>query len=219
MQSARRNTRAAKEKFVEVQEAYDILSDDQKRANYDQFGHAGEAGAGGGPSGAGGFGGFGGFPGAGGPGGGPGADFFSDIFRQFAGGAGGPRGGMNREAEYMGSDLQTGMRITFMEAVKGTQKTLDYQCITKCGTCTGSGLKAGAKPKTCERCGGRGQVVFVRGEICLLLPDTFPFVSRRLSDGLCVPSMRRCRKRHPRVGKVQALWRQWRHAGDQEYKS
>jgi molecular chaperone DnaJ len=139
---------------VEIQQAYEILSDEQKRANYDQFGHAGENG-GGGPTGAGGFGDFGGFHSQGG---GQDSDFFSDIFRQFSGG-----GGMPRSESSLGSDLQTSMRISFMEAVKGVEKEIDYRCICKCSTCTGSGLKAGEKAKTCVKCGGRGQVVFIRG--------------------------------------------------------
>jgi DnaJ-class molecular chaperone len=156
----------AQAKFVEVQEAYEILSDEGKRENYDRFGHAGSDSGGGGPTGAGGFGGFEGF----GQQGGGQEDFFSDMFRQFSGG-----GGMPRSKSSLGSDLQTSMRISFMEAVKGAEKTIDYRCITKCSTCTGSGLKAGAKAKTCSQCGGRGQVVFIRGLILFL---RFKVVSR-----------------------------------------
>lgn len=137
----------AKEQFVEIQDAYQILSDDQKRAQYDQYGHADEA-AHGGPSGGGGFGDFGGFNGQ------PGGDFFNDIFRQFQG-----RQQTRQHYQQSGDDIELRMSIDFMDAVKGVEKKFDANVICKCPTCSGSGAKPGSKPKRCESCGGTGQVI------------------------------------------------------------
>ena len=135
----------AEHKFKEAKEAYEVLSDSQKRAAYDQFGHAGvEGGAGGfGGGGAGGFGGFG--------------DIFEDIF----GGGGRQRGGAN--AAYRGSDLQYNLELTLEEAVFGT--TVDIRIPTKktCNTCNGSGAKDGSQPETCTTCQGQGQVRVQQG--------------------------------------------------------
>ncbi|KND01086.1 chaperone DnaJ [Spizellomyces punctatus DAOM BR117] len=165
----------AKDKFIEIQEAYDILSDDQKRANYDQFGHSAFTG-GEGPTGAGGFGGgFGGFNGfGGGAGGGPfggGGSFHGnaqDIFEQlFTGGFGGMpgMGGMGGRGGFdaVGRNIKTSMNVSFMDAAKGTTKPITFTSIVKCKPCTGSGMKAGHKPQRCNVCGGAGQVSFVRG--------------------------------------------------------
>jgi len=128
-------------KFKEVKEAYEILSDSQKRAAYDQFGHAGVDGSGGG--GAGGFGGFG--------------DIFEDIF----GGGGRQRGGAN--AAYRGSDLQYNLELTLEEAIFG--HTVDIRIPTKksCESCDGSGAKEGSQPETCTTCQGQGQVRVQQG--------------------------------------------------------
>ncbi|KAI8590364.1 hypothetical protein BDZ88DRAFT_451264 [Geranomyces variabilis] len=162
----------AKEKFIEIQEAYDILSDDSKRANYDQFGHSAFNNDGG-PTGAGGFGGGynpfggggagnpfaggfgGGFSAGGNPfGGGASRSFFEDLF-----GGGGRAGGF----ETVGRSLKVQMAIPFMEAAKGTTKTINVKTVQKCKPCTGSGLKPGKKASRCDVCGGNGQVAYVQG--------------------------------------------------------
>ncbi|KAI9340682.1 hypothetical protein DFJ73DRAFT_954200 [Zopfochytrium polystomum] len=150
---------AAKDKFVELQSAYEILSDDKKRAEFDQFGHA-EGNAGFGEGFPGGFqGGFGG----GGPMGG--ADFFEHIFGGGFGRGAGTRGGFggNPFASQLPADVEIEVGISFMDAAKGTEKTVSYQAIASCGDCTGSGLKKGAKKSKCSVCGGTGQQIFIRG--------------------------------------------------------
>lgn len=139
---------SAKEKFQECKEAYDILSDEQKRATYNQFGHAGvKQGAQGGP-GAGGFGGFEDVFG----------DIFGDIFAQ-AGGRG--RGGQQRA--HRGSDLKYDLTLTLEEAVHGVTKKITIPSWTACKTCEGSGAKKGTKPVTCKTCAGMGQVRMQQG--------------------------------------------------------
>ena len=133
----------AEHKFKEVKEAYEILSDSQKRAAYDQFGHAGVDQSRGGGHPGGGFGGFG--------------DIFEDIF----GGGGRAQGGAN--AAYRGSDLQYNLELTLEEAVFGT--TVDIRIPSKqtCETCDGSGAKEGSQPETCGTCHGQGQVRMQQG--------------------------------------------------------
>ncbi|KAI9208949.1 uncharacterized protein BJ171DRAFT_487902 [Polychytrium aggregatum] len=141
----------AKEKFMEIQEAYEILSDEKKRAQYDQFGPSGFDGGYPG-AGAGGFEGFqGGFPGGH-------ADVFEQLFRNF-GGMNGARSGFESVAQ----DTVLATRITFMEAAHGVQKPITFRALRKCGTCSGSGLKKGESAKTCTVCGGSGRRVFIRG--------------------------------------------------------
>lgn len=142
------DNKEAEEKFKEVQKAYDVLSDKQKRATYDQFGHAGvdPNGMGGG---AGGFGGFGGF-GAGGQG-----FDFGDIFSQmFGGGAGG--GG--RQQSYQGADLQYSVEISLEEAATGISKQITIPTYEECDVCHGSGAKPGTNATTCSTCRGSGTV-------------------------------------------------------------
>ena len=138
---------AAEEKFKEVQKAYEILSDAQKRATYDQYGHAAFEQGG---FGAGGFGGFGGAQGF----------DFSDIFSQMFGGAAG--GG--RQQNHQGADLQYNIEITLEEAATGVRKQITIPTYEECGTCHGSGAKAGTKATTCRTCHGSG-VVHVRQAI------------------------------------------------------
>ncbi len=138
---------SAEQKFKEVSEAYEILSDKDKRSRYDQFGHAGvdpNFGAGGG---AGGFGGFGGFDMG---------DIFGDIF---GGGFGGFGGRSNaRRGPQRGSNVSTEVTISFEEAAFGCEKEINLYRIETCPDCSGSGAKAGTEVATCSVCGGRGQV-------------------------------------------------------------
>lgn len=129
----------AADKFKEVKEAYEVLNDDQKRAQYDQFGHAGASGQG--------FGGFGG--GA--------QDFggFGDIFDMFFGGGGRRR---DPNAPQQGADLQYTMVLDFEEAIFGKETDIRIPKEEQCDTCHGSGAKPGTKPKTCTHCNGSGQL-------------------------------------------------------------
>jgi molecular chaperone DnaJ len=125
----------AEEHFKEAKEAFEVLSDQRKRAAYDQFGHAGvdpSAGAGGG--GAGGFG-----------------DIFDSVFGDIFGGGGG-RGGSRA---YRGSDLRYHMELMLEDAFKGKTATIKVPTSIACEACAGSGAKAGSKPKTCGTCAKR----------------------------------------------------------------
>lgn len=137
----------ADEKFKEVTEAYEVLSDTQKRAAYDQYGHASTD-----PNfGAGGFGGFGG---GGFSGSGMGGFGFEDIFESFFGGASGQSRRPN--APRKGNDLQYRLTLTFEEAIFGKETTIRYNRNEECGTCHGSGAKTGTSPVTCSKCNGSG---------------------------------------------------------------
>ena len=143
----------AEEKFKEAAEAYEVLSDSEKRQRYDQFGHAAfEQGGGGGYSG----GGFGGFEDIFGGGGGFGG--FGDIFGDLFGGGGSAR----KTGPMQGENLRTTVRITFEEAVFGTEKDLDLTLKEECEHCHGTGAKPGTSPVTCSKCGGKGQVVYTQ---------------------------------------------------------
>lgn len=135
--------KAAEDKFKEISEAYEILSDPQKRAQYDQFGHAG---IGGGGFSSGGF-------GAGTPFG----DIFSDIFGDIFGGQ------RERGRGRRGDDLQYNLEISFEEAAFGVEKKIDIPYAKRCDTCGGSGAKPGTEPKVCPTCRGAGQVRFQQG--------------------------------------------------------
>jgi molecular chaperone DnaJ len=129
----------AEAKFKEVQEAYEVLSDSQKRSQYDQFGHQANNGAGFNTSGFGGF------------------DFdINDIFSSFFGGGGATRGGSSRRK---GRDIQRRMSITFEEAVFGAKKKLRVTAHEECHVCHGTGVHSKNDVKTCSRCNGRGTVV------------------------------------------------------------
>jgi molecular chaperone DnaJ len=136
---------SAEEKFKEANEAYEVLSDDQKRAAYDRFGHAGVDGSSG--MGGGGGAGFNNF-----------SDIFGDVFGDIFGGGRGGRGGPAR-----GSDLRYNLELTLEEAVKGTSVQIKVPTLVSCKTCDGSGAKAGSKPITCSTCGGHGQVRMQQG--------------------------------------------------------
>ena len=137
--------KAAEEKFKEVNEAYEVLSDKEKKARYDQFGHAGvdpNFGAGGG--------GYGGNPFNGG------IDL-DDIFSSFFGGFGGRRGNAANRPQ-RGSDVNASITITFEESAKGCKKTVSYNSVDNCDTCHGTGAEPGTHAKTCSACGGSGKV-------------------------------------------------------------
>lgn len=138
----------AEKKFKEASEAYAVLSDPEKRRQYDQFGHAAFEG---GMGGAGGFGGFD-FNGA------DFTDIFGDLFGDLFGG--GRRSGGARNGPMKGSNVRTSIRITFEEAVFGCEKEIELNVKEECKTCKGSGAKPGTSPVTCTKCGGKGQVVF-----------------------------------------------------------
>ena len=142
------DNKEAEEKFKEAKEAYEMLSDPQKKAAYDRYGHAGvDPSMGAGPGAQGFEGGF--------------ADAFGDIFGDLFGGAGGGRGG--RSNVYRGADLRYNLEITLEEAARGAEKTIRIPTVEECGTCNGSGAKPGTHPKPCPTCQGHGQVRVQQG--------------------------------------------------------
>lgn len=137
----------AEKLFKEASEAYAVLSDPEKKRQYDQYGHAAFDG------GAGGFGGFD-FNSA------DFGDIFGDIFGDFFGG--GRRGGRANNGPMKGANIRTSVRITFEEAVFGVEKEVELTLKDECTTCHGNGAKPGTSPETCTKCGGKGQVVFTQ---------------------------------------------------------
>ena len=126
--------------FKEAKEAYEILSDAQKRAAYDQFGHAGVDQSAGGHRGGGGF-----------------SDVFGDVFSDIFGASGGGR------QNYRGADLRYHLDLSLEDAVAGTTVKIRIPVSVECKTCSGSGAKKGTKPVTCTTCGGHGQVRMQQG--------------------------------------------------------
>ncbi|MGB7261150.1 MAG: molecular chaperone DnaJ [Albidovulum sp.] len=129
--------------FKDVNEAYDVLKDDTRKAAYDRFGHA--AFEGGGPRG--GQGGQGDF-----------ASAFSDVFEDLFGDFMGGRGGGGRQRAQRGSDLRYNLRVTLEESFKGIQKSITVPTSVACGVCSGTGAEGGAEPQTCPTCSGMGKV-------------------------------------------------------------
>ena len=137
----------AEAKFKEATEAYEVLSDSDKRARYDQFGHAAfdpNSGAGGG-----GFGGFEGFDMG---------DMFGDIFGDMFGG----RSSRKTNGPMKGANIKSGIRVSFEEAAFGTEKELEIPLKDECKECHGSGAQPGTSPEVCTKCGGKGQVVYTQ---------------------------------------------------------
>lgn len=143
------NNPEAEAKFKEASEAYAVLSDADKRKQYDQFGHAAFEG------GAGGAGGFGGFDFSGDMG-----DIFGDLFGDFFGGGFGGRSSRSYNGPMKGATLRTSIRITFEESIFGCDKEIELNSKDTCTTCNGTGAKPGTQPVTCQKCGGKGQVVY-----------------------------------------------------------
>ena len=138
----------AEAQFKEVNEAYDILKDDQKKAAYDRFGHAAfDGGMGGGPGGP-----------RGGYAQGDFASAFSDVFEDLFGDFMGGRGGGGRQRAQRGSDLRYNLRVTLEEAYSGIHKSITVPTAVACGTCHGTGAEGGAEPVSCPTCGGMGKV-------------------------------------------------------------
>jgi len=131
----------AEDRFKEIGRAYEVLSDPQTRSRYDQFGEAGLGGAAGTPD----MGDMGGF-----------ADLFETFFSGFGGA--GASAGRRRSGPRQGDDLRLDLSIEFREAVFGIEKEVQIRHLETCGTCNGSGAKAGSGPTSCGTCGGAGQV-------------------------------------------------------------
>ncbi len=139
----------AEEKFKEAAEAYEVLSDSQKRARYDRFGHQGVGG-----------------PGMGGPHFQDVGDIFEafgDIFGDFFGGGGGSRSRGQRSGSRRGADLRYVLEIDLEDVLNGAQKPIEFQCEEDCKDCSGSGAEKGTQPVICSACGGRGQIVRSQG--------------------------------------------------------
>ncbi|VAW95950.1 Chaperone protein DnaJ [hydrothermal vent metagenome] len=141
------DSKEAEEKFKEAKEAHDILTDQQKRAAYDQFGHAGVDGSAG-------------MGGAGAAGGASFSDVFGDVFGDIFGGA---RGGGGGPQVFRGSDLRYNLELDLEDAVRGTEVKIRVPTQVACDSCGGSGAKKGTKPATCTTCGGHGQVRMQQG--------------------------------------------------------
>lgn len=179
--------RKAEEKFKEIAEAYEILSDPEKKANYDRFGHAATEGQG--------FNGFGGF----------GTDFggFGDIFDMFFGGATRARNGPQK-----GADIRADIEISFKEAAFGLEKDIKVPRIETCDNCKGSGAAPGTSVRTCSVCGGTGQVQssqntpfgrIVQSHICNRCRGTGRMIEKPCSVCQGVGQVRRSRSIHIKI--------------------
>jgi molecular chaperone DnaJ len=137
----------AEERFKELSEAYSALSDPDKRARYDRFGHEGLRGPGGGAADFGDIGGFG--------------DLFNDLFGDMFGGSG--RGGRQRGRGQRGADLRYNLEIDLLDVLNGVEPSIKIPKMRPCETCSGRGAAPGSEPEVCDRCRGAGQVVFQQG--------------------------------------------------------
>jgi molecular chaperone DnaJ len=146
----------AEKKFREVQESYEVLSDERKKAAYDQYGHAGAQGFGGGGFDTSGFNGFGGFDMNG---------DLGDIFEQFFGGNFGGFGGSSKPRKSRGEDLEFNLKISFKEGIFGTDKTIRYKRRVVCNSCNGNGAKDSDSIKACTKCNGTGQIRKIQNTI------------------------------------------------------
>lgn len=153
----------AEASFKEVNEAYAVLSDSEKKANYDRFGHAAVDGNGGFGNGFGGFGGFGGMD----------VDL-GDIFGSFFGGGASGGSASRRNGPQRGTDIEQRIELTFEEAAKGTSIDLNISRYENCASCGGSGAKKGTSPETCPTCGGRGSVNTVKRTMLGMMQTTAP---------------------------------------------
>lgn len=151
------NNKEAEKKFKEINEAYEVLKDDQKRAAYDRFGHGAFDGMGGSGGGAG-PGGFSGFQQGGNFG-----DIFEEVFSEFMGGGRGRRTHSGRPKGQPGSDLRYDVSLTLEEAFQGIQRDIRLRTAVSCETCHGSGAKKGSGPTTCGTCHGAGMVRMQQG--------------------------------------------------------
>ncbi len=151
----------AEKKFKEASEAYAVLSDAQKRQQYDQFGHAAFDGTGGGA------GGFGGFDFSGDMG-----DIFGDIFGDFFGGRGASRRTSNGPRP--GANVRSSVRITFAETITGCEREITIDQKDECQHCHGTGAKPGTSPETCPKCGGKGQVVYTQQSLFGMVQNVQP---------------------------------------------
>lgn len=174
----------AEERFKEISEAYSVLSDDEKRATYDRYGHAGLQGNG--------------------PGFGSVDDIFShfgDIFGDIFGGRGGGFGGRRRDMPMRGADLRVALRLTLEEAAFGCQREIDVPFLAPCGGCEGTGAENG-ELETCGQCQGAGQVAFNRG--AFMLSTTCPGCGGRgrLAKAVCPACGGQGEEQHERKVKV-----------------
>ena len=182
----------AEAKFKEISEAYVVLSDPEKRAGYDRFGHAGADG-----QGFGGFEGFGDFGGLG------------DIFEMFFGGGGRTR---RRTGPERGQDIRTDMEISLEEAAFGLEREVKVPRVETCGTCGGSGAAAGSKPKTCLACAGTARCSLPRVHPLDVLSSPGPVIAAgapvRLSRNLARPAAAPvlCAKRAVLRSKCRPVW-------------
>ena len=158
--------KTAEAKFKEINEAYEVLSDKEKRAKYDQFGHAGVDGSYGAGGGYGGYGSYGGFD----------VDL-GDIFGSFFGGGFGGssrRSSANANAPRRGGDIRVSLPLSFMEAAHGCRKTISISVLETCDECSGSGAAKGSSPTTCPDCGGTGYVTVQQSVFGSVMRSTKP---------------------------------------------